>query len=84
MIGAAPFAPGLMIAAPRSGSGKTTLTLGLLRAFRRRGLRAAPLRPSRCPWCSSFVLLERLQRSRRAEWPGLGRRDRLGICRGTP
>jgi len=40
MIGAAPFAPGLMIAAPRSGSGKTTLTLGLLRAFRRRGLRA--------------------------------------------
>jgi cobyrinic acid a,c-diamide synthase len=31
--------PGLMIAAPRSGSGKTTLTLGLLRAFRRAGLR---------------------------------------------
>src|SRR5579863_3290797 len=29
---------GLMIAAPRSGSGKTTLTLGLLRAFRRRGI----------------------------------------------
>src|SRR5271167_3288435 len=28
---------GLMIAAPRSGSGKTTVTLGLLRAFRRRG-----------------------------------------------
>ncbi len=28
---------GLMIAAPRSGGGKTTLTLGLLRAFRRRG-----------------------------------------------
>ena len=28
---------GLMIAAPRSGAGKTTLTLGLLRAFRRRG-----------------------------------------------
>jgi cobyrinic acid a,c-diamide synthase len=28
---------GLRIAAPRSGSGKTTLTLGLLRAFRRRG-----------------------------------------------
>jgi cobyrinic acid a,c-diamide synthase len=28
---------GLMIAAPRSGSGKTTATLGLLRAFRRRG-----------------------------------------------
>jgi cobyrinic acid a,c-diamide synthase len=32
-------APGLMIAAPRSGSGKTTLTLGLLRAFRRSGMR---------------------------------------------
>jgi len=29
---------GLMIAAPRSGSGKTTLTLGLMRAFRQRGL----------------------------------------------
>ena len=27
-----------MIAAPRSGSGKTTIALGLLRAFRRRGL----------------------------------------------
>jgi len=32
-------APGLMVAAPRSGSGKTTLTLGLLRAFRRAGIR---------------------------------------------
>ncbi len=31
--------PGLLIAAPRSGSGKTTLTLGLMRAFARRGLR---------------------------------------------
>src|SRR5271157_4322178 len=29
---------GLMIAAPRSGSGKTTAALGLLRAFRRRGV----------------------------------------------
>ena len=29
----------LLIAAPRSGSGKTTLTLGLIAAFRRRGLR---------------------------------------------
>jgi len=27
-----------MIAAPRSGSGKTTTTLGLLRAFRDRGV----------------------------------------------
>jgi len=29
---------GLMIGAPRSGSGKTTVTLGLLRAFKRRGV----------------------------------------------
>lgn len=29
---------GLLIAAPRSGSGKTTLTLGLMRAYRARGL----------------------------------------------
>ena len=35
---------GLMIAAPRSGSGKTTLTLGLLRAFRRRGVAAVGLK----------------------------------------
>ena len=33
-----PVTRGLMIAAPRSGSGKTTATLGLLRAFRRRGV----------------------------------------------
>ena len=32
---------GLIIAAPSSGSGKTTLTAGLLRAFRRRGVRVA-------------------------------------------
>jgi cobyrinic acid a,c-diamide synthase len=31
------IAPGLVIAAPRSSSGKTTITLGLLRAFKRRG-----------------------------------------------
>ena len=30
-----------MIAAPRSGSGKTTLTIGLLRAYRRAGIRVA-------------------------------------------
>ena len=35
------IAPGLVIAAPRSGSGKTTVTLGLLRAFARRGLKVA-------------------------------------------
>lgn len=34
----APLAPGLLVAAPRSGSGKTTVSLGLMRAFRRRGL----------------------------------------------
>jgi cobyrinic acid a,c-diamide synthase len=33
-----------MIAAPRSGSGKTTITLGLLRAFRRRGLAVVGLK----------------------------------------
>ena len=32
-------ARGLIIGAPRSGSGKTSVTIGLLRAFRRRGLR---------------------------------------------
>ena len=35
---------GLMIAAPRSGSGKTTATLGLLRAFRRRGVAVVGLK----------------------------------------
>jgi len=35
---------GLMIAAPRSGSGKTTLMLGLLRAFRRRGVAVVGLK----------------------------------------
>ncbi len=34
-------APGLVVAAPASGSGKTTVTLGLLRALRARGARAA-------------------------------------------
>jgi cobyrinic acid a,c-diamide synthase len=32
---------GLLISAPRSGSGKTVVTLGLMRAFARRGLRVA-------------------------------------------
>ena len=35
---------GLMIAAPRSGSGKTTATLGLLRAFKRRGVEVVGLK----------------------------------------
>lgn len=35
------LSPGLLVAAPRSGAGKTTLTLGLLRAFARRGLAVA-------------------------------------------
>ncbi|MEN8935611.1 MAG: hypothetical protein ABF245_11840, partial [Planktotalea arctica] len=29
---------GFIIAAPSSGSGKTTITLGLLRAFKRKGI----------------------------------------------
>src|SRR5579872_3027983 len=33
-----------MIAAPRSGSGKTTVTLGLLRAFKRRGVEVVGLK----------------------------------------
>ncbi len=33
-----------MIAAPASGQGKTTVTLGLLGAFRRRGVKAAPFK----------------------------------------
>jgi cobyrinic acid a,c-diamide synthase len=33
--------PGLVVAAPRSSSGKTTVTLGLLRAFARKGVRVA-------------------------------------------
>lgn len=33
---------GFLVAAPQSGSGKTTLTLGLLRAFRDRGVPLAP------------------------------------------
>lgn len=37
-------APGLIIGAPRSGSGKTTITLGLLRAFARRGVPVAPIK----------------------------------------
>ena len=36
--------PGLMISAPASGTGKTTLTLGLLRAFRDRGLAVQPFK----------------------------------------
>ncbi len=35
---------GLVIAAPMTGSGKTLVTLGLLRAFRRRGLSVAALK----------------------------------------
>ncbi|WP_181704205.1 cobyrinate a,c-diamide synthase [Chthonobacter albigriseus] len=38
------LAPGILIAAPRSGSGKTTVTLGLQRAFVRRGLRVRGLK----------------------------------------
>ena len=41
---AKPMTRGLMIAAPRSGSGKTTVTLGLLRAFKRRGVNVVGLK----------------------------------------
>ncbi len=36
--------PGLLIAAPASGTGKTTLMLGLLAAFRARGVRVQPMK----------------------------------------
>jgi len=39
-----PATPGLLISAPASGTGKTTLTLGLLRAFRDRGLTVQPFK----------------------------------------
>ncbi len=41
---AAASSRGLIIAAPRSGAGKTTLTLGLLRAFARRGVAVQPFK----------------------------------------
>ena len=34
-------ANGIILAAPRSGSGKTLVTLGLIRAFRNKGLKVA-------------------------------------------
>jgi cobyrinic acid a,c-diamide synthase len=37
-------APGIIIAAPASGSGKTTVTLGLMRAFLRRGRTVQPFK----------------------------------------
>ncbi|NCF46739.1 MAG: cobyrinate a,c-diamide synthase [Alphaproteobacteria bacterium] len=36
--------PGLLISAPNSGAGKTTIMLGLLRAFRERGLSVQPFK----------------------------------------
>lgn len=36
--------PGLVIAAPHSGAGKTTVTVGLMRAFARRGLIVQPFK----------------------------------------
>ncbi len=36
--------PGFLIAAPASGSGKTSLTLGLMAAFKRRGMSIAPFK----------------------------------------
>ena len=40
-------AKGLIIGAPRSGSGKTSVTIGLLRAFARRGIAVAAQNPGR-------------------------------------
>jgi cobyrinic acid a,c-diamide synthase len=37
-------APGLLVAAPASGTGKTTVTLGLIAAFRARGLAVQPFK----------------------------------------
>ena len=45
------IAPGLVIAAPRSSSGKTTITLGLLRAFHRRGVAVRGLK------CGPIILI---------------------------
>lgn len=39
-----PGTAGLVVAAPRSGAGKTTVALGLMRAFRRRGLAVQPFK----------------------------------------
>ncbi len=36
--------PGFIVAAPQSGAGKTTVTLGLMRAFRRRGVVVQPFK----------------------------------------
>ena len=36
--------PGIVIAAPHSGAGKTTVTIGLMRAFARRGLVVQPFK----------------------------------------
>jgi cobyrinic acid a,c-diamide synthase len=43
-MGSAVQIPGLLIAAPSSGCGKTSVTLGLMAAFRRRGLVVAPFK----------------------------------------
>ena len=40
----APMRAQFLVAAPHSGAGKTTVTLGLLRAFRRQGLRVQPFK----------------------------------------
>jgi cobyrinic acid a,c-diamide synthase len=42
--GPRPLPPGLVVSAPSSGAGKTTVMLGLLRAFRDRGLSVQPFK----------------------------------------
>jgi BioD-like phosphotransacetylase family protein len=41
------MAPGLIVSAPASGAGKTMVTLGLLAAFRARGLAVQPFKTGR-------------------------------------
>ena len=40
-------AKAIIIGAPRSGSGKTSVTIGLLRAFARRGIKVSSLQARR-------------------------------------
>jgi cobyrinic acid a,c-diamide synthase len=71
---------GLMIAAPRSGSGKTTVTLGLLRAFRRRGVDVVGLKSGPITSIRPFMPRRRGARAstsilgHAAEAPGSARR----------